>query len=104
MRRALALCALALGTSGCFVSLGNLGLLRGGERPLQETKLEGEGRAKILLVDVSNLITDLPSKHVFGLVEEESTVERVHAELKKAADDERVKAIVLRVKIGRAHV
>ena len=96
MRRALALAALALGASGCFVSLGNLGVLRG-EHPLEETKLEGEGRAKILLVDVSNVITDLPSKHAFGLVEEESTVARVHAELKKAADDKRVKAIVLRV-------
>ena len=95
MRRALAL-ALALGTSGCFVSLGNLGLLRG-ERPLEETRLEGKGRAKVLLVDVSNVITDLPSRHVFGLLEEESTVERVHAELKKAADDDRVKALVLRV-------
>src|SRR5438876_4435219 len=96
MRRALALLALALGTSGCFVSLGNLGLLRG-ERPLQETRLEGEGRAKVLLVDVSNVITDLPTRHAFGLIEEESTVARVHAELKKAADDERVKAIVVRV-------
>ena len=49
MRRALALLALALGTSGCFVSLGNLGLLRG-ERPLEEKMLEGSGRAKVLLV------------------------------------------------------
>src|SRR5207247_6762069 len=96
MRAGLALIALALGTSGCFVSLGDLGLLRG-ERPLRETTLEGEGRAKVLLVDVSNVITDLPTRHAFGLIEEESTVERVHAELKKAADDERVKAIVLRV-------
>jgi len=96
MRAGLALVALALGTSGCFVSLGNLAALRG-ERPLRETTLEGEGRAKVLLVDVSNVITDLPTRHAFGLIEEESTVERVHAELKKAADDERVKAIVLRV-------
>jgi len=96
MRAGLLLIALALGTSGCFVSLGDLGLPRG-ERPLRETTLEGEGRAKILLVDVSNVITDLPTRHAFGLIEEESTVERVHAELKKAADDTRVKAVVLRV-------
>jgi protease IV len=96
MRAGLLLIALALGTSGCFVSLGDLGLLRG-ERPLRETTLEGEGRAKILLVNVSNVITDLPTRHAFGLIEEESTVERVHAELKKAADDTRVKAVVLRV-------
>src|SRR5437899_4171963 len=96
MRAGLALVALALGTSGAFVSLGNLAAL-GGERPRRETTLEGEGRAKVLLVDVSNVITDLPTRHAFGLIEEESTVARVHAELKKAADDERVKAIVVRV-------
>jgi protease IV len=96
MRR-VALLALALGASGCFVSLGNpLGLVRG-ERPLDETTVEGEGRAKILLVDVSNVITDVPAKHAFGLIEEESTVARVHAELEKAKDDDRVKAVVLRI-------
>ncbi len=96
MRRVLALAALAVGASGCFVSLGDLGLKRG-ERPLEETKLEGEGRAKILLLEVTNVITDVPTKHAFGLVEEESTVARVHAELAKAAEDDRVKAVVLRV-------
>ncbi len=96
MRRAVALLALALGASGCFVSLGDLGLRRG-ERPLEETKLEGEGRAKILLLAVSDVITDEPTRHAFGLVEEESTVARVHAELAKAADDDRVKAVVLRI-------
>jgi protease IV len=88
---------LALATSGCFLSLGGpLGLLRG-DRPLEEKTLEGEGRAKVLLLEVSDVITDLPTRRAFGLVEEESTVARVHAELEKAADDERVKAIVLRV-------
>jgi len=45
MRAGLALVALALGTSGCFVSLGSLGALRG-ERPLREATLEGEGRGR----------------------------------------------------------
>jgi protease-4 len=95
MRRLIALVALLPLASGCFVSLG--GLPWQGERPLEETTVEGEGRAKILLIDVSGVITDQPTKRAFGLVEEESTVARVQSELKKASDDDRVKAIVLRI-------
>src|SRR5581483_4334287 len=47
--------------------------------------------------DVSGVITDEPSKRAFGLVEEEGTVGRIVAELKKAEDDDHVKAIVLRI-------
>jgi protease-4 len=43
------------------------------------------------------VITDVPSKRGFGLFEEESTVSRVESELRKAAEDSRVKAIVLRI-------
>jgi protease-4 len=87
--------ALAFGTRGCFVNLGNP--LGAGERPLEEVTVEGEGRAKILLVDVTGAITGTPEKHAFGLIEEESTVARVAAELKAAGDDDRIKAIVLRI-------
>jgi protease-4 len=93
MKRLVAL-ALALAASGCFVSLNPLG---GGGRPLEETTLEGEGRAKILLVDVSGVITDTPSRRSFGLIEEESTVGRIQSELKRAGDDRRVRAVVLRI-------
>jgi protease-4 len=82
--------------SGCFISLGNIGLFEG-EQPLQETTVDGEGRDKVLLVDVSEVITDTPTKHAFGLVEEESTLARVQSELKRAKDDDRVKALVLRI-------
>src|SRR5262249_7274630 len=40
---------------------------------------------------------DAPSRHAFGLVEEESTVGRIESELKRADDDGRIKAIVLRI-------
>jgi len=96
MIRRLVLVAVALGLPGCFVSLGNLGLL-GGERPLEEKVVDGEGRAKVLLVEVSDVITDKPTRRAFGLVEEESTVARVQSELKQAAEDDRVKAVVLRI-------
>ncbi|HZP43586.1 MAG TPA: signal peptide peptidase SppA [Candidatus Binatia bacterium] len=96
MRRLALLLALVAGTSGCFVVLGNpLGF--GRKHPLEETTLEGKGRAKILLVDVSGVISDEPSRRAFGLVETESTLARIKSELEKAADDSRVKALVVRV-------
>jgi len=94
--RALLSLLLLVATSGCLFSVGNLGLLQG-RRPLDETTVEGEGRAKILLVKIAEVISDEPKKHAFGLVEEESTVARLRAELQKAEDDPRVKAVVLRV-------
>ena len=96
MRRGPVTLLLALGTSGCVLSLGDLSLL-GHRRPLEETVVEGEGRDKILLLDVTGVITDVPSRHAFGLVEEEGTVARVQSMLQKAADDRHLKAIVLRI-------
>ncbi|TMA67978.1 MAG: signal peptide peptidase SppA [Deltaproteobacteria bacterium] len=97
MKRIFALAVLALGTTGCFVVVGNpIGMLQHA-RPLEETTVEGEGHDKVLLVDISGPITELPTRHAFGLIEEESTVGRVQSELKKAAKDERVKALVLRI-------
>ena len=97
MRRLALAALLAVGTTGCFIGVANpLGLL-GGERPLRETTLEGEGRAKVLLVDVSGVITDRPVRRAFGLLEEESTLSRVKSTLDKARDDSRVAAVVLRI-------
>jgi protease-4 len=92
--RALAL-VLLLAASGCVFS-GGLGLLEG-RRPLEENVVEGEGRDKILLMDVTGVITEEPSKRAFGLIEEESTLGRVQSELKKAGEDDRVKALVLHI-------
>lgn len=97
MRRVALLALLAAGTSGCFFVVGSpLGLL-GGDRRLEEKTLEGEGRAKILVVDVSGVITDQPERRAFGLLENESTLSRVKSTLEKAKDDSRVKAILLRI-------
>ncbi len=68
-----------------------------GDDELEEVVVEGEGRAKVLLVDVSGVLTDQPARRAFGLVEEESTVARVEAELRKAAGDRHVRAVVLRI-------
>lgn len=98
MRRAarLLVAALAPLTAGCFLSLGNVALLDR-DRPLEETTVEGRGRDRILLLDVEEIITDVPTRRAFGLVEEESTLARVQAELDRAREDRRVKAVVLRI-------
>jgi protease-4 len=68
-------------------------------RPLREETVEGHGAAKILLVDVSGFLSDegnasftigTPPPRVPLLV-------RFREELKKAADDAHVKALVLRI-------
>jgi protease IV len=87
---------LSLALAGCVVPIGSLGLLEG-RGPLEETVVDGEGRDKVLILDVSEVITDTPTKHAFGLVEEESTLARIQSDLKKAGDDRRVKALVLRI-------
>lgn len=92
----LLLAALAPLTTGCFVSLGNVALLDR-DRPLEEATVEGEGRDKILLVDVSEVITDTPTRRGFGFFEDESTLARIQSELRLAAEDDRVKALVLRI-------
>lgn len=100
MSRLVALLGLvvALSTTGCVVVVGSpLGMFGGEQKPLEEIRVEGEGRAKIAIIDVTGTITDEPSQRAFGLVEDESTVARVEAELTAAADDQRVRAVVLRV-------
>ncbi len=87
----------ALGASGCVFVLGSPLSFLQRERPLEEKTIEGKGRAKVLLMEVSGVITDEPTRRAFGLVEEESTLARMQAELQKAADDRRVQAVVLRI-------
>jgi protease-4 len=92
------LVALGAGSAGCVIVVGSpLGMLGRGKQPLQETVVDGEGRDKILLVDVSGMISDVPARRAFGLVEEESTVGRLEAALAKARDDDRVRALVVHV-------
>src|SRR5204863_9238378 len=69
-------------------------------RPLEEEVVEGKGEAKILLMDVSGFITDEAPSGGLGLGP--STVHvpmlvRIREELKKAAHDRHVRALVLRI-------
>jgi protease IV len=65
-------------------------------RPLKESTLEGKGQDKVLLVELAGVLAEEP---IFTLESrpQVSLLARVREELEKAAEDERVKALVLRI-------
>lgn len=66
--------------------------------PLQEVVLSGEGRDKVLLVEISGILTSAkPSGVLDRFYDRLSLPARFKEELTKAVDDEDVKAIVLRI-------
>jgi protease-4 len=69
--------------------------------PLKETVLEGQGKEKILLIDLSGVISEEPSVEggsgFGGGVVEPSLVARVKEELQKAEKDDSIRAVVLRI-------
>jgi protease-4 len=99
MKRLVAALACCVAGSGCVVVVGSpLGLFGRGRAPLEEVVVDGEGRDKILVVDVAGVITDMPTHRALGLVEEDSTLGRVEAELARAKDDDRVRGVVVYVR------
>ncbi len=66
--------------------------------PLQETVLSGTGHDKIAMLDISGLLTSSKPTGVLNqLADRPSLPTRFKEELTKAADDDAVKAIVLRI-------
>ncbi len=88
-----ALSMLSILAAGCI----SIELPGGRPGPLVETVVDGEGSAKILLVEVDGLITETPRVGRIGFGERESVVARVRAQLEKARSDDGVKAVVLRI-------
>ena len=67
-------------------------------RPLQEETVEGKGKSKILLMDVSGLLSDESGGLVLGTPPPRvPIVARVREELQKAEDDDDVKALIVRI-------
>ncbi len=64
--------------------------------PLKERIVDGEGDRKILIVDVSGVISD-EKKRSIGLREEASPVDVFRESLKKAADDKKIAALIVRI-------
>lgn len=79
----------ALLVSGCVT----INLLPG-PGPLREQQISGTGTAKVLMVELSGLIS---SQEEDGFVEQPSLVARLKEELTRAADDSNIKAVVVRI-------
>lgn len=92
--------ALMLGAclGGCVFVSGNVNPFSRRPQPLEEHTVAGEGDAKILLVEISGPITSEQERGVLGrLGGEQSAVDRVESELKQAAEDDDVRALILRI-------
>lgn len=65
--------------------------------PLSEKTVSGRGKDKILIIDISGIISDEKKAGFPGLTEELDMVSRVKEELTLAKMDKQVKAILLRI-------
>ena len=65
--------------------------------PLRETTVMGKGKEKVLIVEISGIISEEEKRGIAGLSGEPDMVARIKEELKTAAKDKRVKAVVLRI-------
>lgn len=88
------LCASA---TGCVFISGNVNPFSRRPSPLEEHVVRGEGKDKVLLVDISGTITSEDERGALGIGREQSMVSRVEAELERAEKDERIKAVLLRI-------
>jgi protease-4 len=87
------LVALSLMIGGCaYVNLG----LFPEEGPLKERVVEGKGERKILVVDVTGIISE-EKRRAGAFREETSMVDEIRESLKKAREDKRIAALVVRI-------
>jgi len=86
------LAMLAILFNGCAVTIPLLPRTE----PLQERVVEGEGDRKILLVDVSGVISEEKQRSI-GFREEASPVDLFRESLKKAAADKKIAALIVRI-------
>ena len=57
----------------------------------------GEGKEKVLIVEISGIISEEEKRGIAGLSGEPDMVARIKEELKTAAKDKHVKAVILRI-------
>jgi protease IV len=95
MRTLLVLIAAALLLQGCSVISIDF---QPRIRPLHEETVEGKGKDKILLMDVSGVLSDESGGLVLGTPPPRvPIVARVREELQKAEEDDGVKALIVRI-------
>jgi protease-4 len=95
MRKLLLLCVILTLASGCaFISVN----LQPETQPLEEKVLEGEGGDKVLLIGIEGTISESkPKPRPFSFSESTGMIPLLKEELKKAQEDDSVKAVVIKV-------
>jgi protease-4 len=91
------LALLSAATPGCVLITGTFDPFSTTPEPLEEHVVSGKGRQKVLLIDVSNVISSKEQEGALGIKREEATTARVLEELKRARDDDHIRAVVLRI-------
>ena len=66
-------------------------------QPLEETMLEGKGQAKILLLDISGIISEKKESKGLGSSQKISLVARIKEELQKAEGDSSIAGIIIKI-------
>ncbi len=66
-------------------------------QPLQEQVLEGEGQAKILLLDISGIISEKTESKRLGVSKKHSLVAQIKEELQKAEGDSSIVGVIVRI-------
>jgi protease IV len=64
--------------------------------PLKEQTISGYGRDKVLLMEIHGMVAEGPHR-ILGLLSGVTTPSRVKENLEKAAKDDRIKAVVLKI-------
>jgi protease-4 len=88
--------ALFLGAAVSGCALVNVSLYQGAQ-PLKEKVVEGKGPGKVLVLDISGVITYGDEDGAGAFKEHVGLVATVKEELRKAAEDPEVKAVILRI-------
>jgi protease IV len=66
-------------------------------QPLTEQVIGGEGRDKILLINIEGFIASEDGESLFGVSKQPGLIARIREELDRARSDHRVKVVVLRI-------
>jgi len=91
----LLLCCISLYFSGCaFITVPAFGP---SISELEETTVSGEGKDKILLMDISGEISEEDKSNPLGMTTEVNPVVRIKEELEKAKKDKKIKALLLKI-------
>lgn len=82
---------------GCIFVSAKVGPFFRGKEPLREVQVSGSGKNKILVLNISGMITSEDIRLFSGILSQESTVEVVKEQLNKAMGDDQLKALILRI-------